>query len=326
MIPPLSDIIKSALAEDIGRGDITTNSIVDAGREIKALLIAREDLVVCGLPVFSEVFKTVDARVRILPHAPDGSGAMAGNVICTIRGPARAILTAERVALNFFQNLSAVATMTRRFVEKVTNTNARIVDTRKTTPGLRLLQKYAVRTGGGYNHRMGLDDGVLIKDNHISLRVCVHAFALSCRGALLGGRSCHGKGQCCPERGGVCGKRANWRDDCEGKGACNLECTQPGFAPRASSAWGWCPSRRRRSTTPARRWYWSRDGGARTRHCGIFPMKRSSRSVDEGKCSNLQRDVQLLFEGGNFDVELGLRLCTSFLQSMPSDRNMFDYK
>jgi nicotinate-nucleotide pyrophosphorylase (carboxylating) len=121
------------------------------------------------MPVLSEVFRTIDSRVRILPRTPDGSGAMAGNVICTIRGPARAILTGERVALNFFQNLSAVASTTRRFVEQVADTRARIVDTRKTTPGLRMLQKYAVRVGGGYNHRMGLDDGVLIKDNHIAI-------------------------------------------------------------------------------------------------------------------------------------------------------------
>ncbi|MBF0124783.1 MAG: carboxylating nicotinate-nucleotide diphosphorylase [Magnetococcales bacterium] len=166
--PPWSEVVRSALAEDIGRGDITTNAIIDAGLEMKAVLVAREDMVVCGLPVFSEVFRTVDSRIRIMPHLPDGSGALAGNEICSVRGPARSILTAERVALNFFQNLSAIASLTRCFVEKISGTNARIVDTRKTVPGLRLLQKYAVRIGGGYNHRMGLDDGILIKDNHIA--------------------------------------------------------------------------------------------------------------------------------------------------------------
>ena len=169
MIPPWTDIIKNALYQDIGRGDITTNAIVPAGQKAEAVLVAREDLVVCGLPVVSEVFGLLDNRIRMLPEKPDGGGVCAGNIICTISGPARGIMTGERVALNFFQNLSAVATLTRCFVERVKGTNARIVDTRKTTPGLRQLQKYAVRIGGGHNHRMGLDDGVLIKENHIAL-------------------------------------------------------------------------------------------------------------------------------------------------------------
>ncbi|MEO5376262.1 MAG: carboxylating nicotinate-nucleotide diphosphorylase [Magnetococcus sp. DMHC-6] len=169
MIPPWSDIIKNALSQDVGRGDITTNVLVAAGQKAEAVLIAREDLVVCGLPVVSEVFRTLDPRITMLPEKPDGAGVRAGNTICTFRGPARGILTGERVALNFFQNLSAVATLTRQYVEKIEGTRARIVDTRKTTPGLRLLQKYAVRIGGGHNHRMGLDDGILIKENHIAL-------------------------------------------------------------------------------------------------------------------------------------------------------------
>ncbi|MBF0624011.1 MAG: carboxylating nicotinate-nucleotide diphosphorylase [Magnetococcales bacterium] len=164
-----SDVVRNALAEDVGRGDITTNALVGAGEHVRARLVAKEDMVVCGLPVVSEVFQAVDSRVRMLPEAPDGSGVHAGNTICILQGPARGILTGERVALNFFQNLSGVATLTRRFVEQVSGTNAKIVDTRKTIPGLRLLQKYAVRTGGGSNHRMGLDDGVLIKENHITL-------------------------------------------------------------------------------------------------------------------------------------------------------------
>jgi nicotinate-nucleotide pyrophosphorylase (carboxylating) len=169
MIPIWADICKNALAQDLGRGDITTNTLVSASQKAEAELVAREDFVVCGLPVMVEVFRLVDPRIRILPDTPDGGGVRAGNRICTITGPARGILTGERVALNFFQNLSAVATLTRQFVEKVEGTNVRIVDTRKTTPGLRQLQKYAVRVGGGYNHRMGLDDGVLIKENHITL-------------------------------------------------------------------------------------------------------------------------------------------------------------
>ncbi|MBF0416097.1 MAG: carboxylating nicotinate-nucleotide diphosphorylase [Magnetococcales bacterium] len=169
MNPPWLDIVTIALSQDIGRGDITTNALVSPGQKAEAELVAKEDMVVCGLPVVAEVFRAVDARIRMLPERPDGEGVLAGNRICTVHGPARGILAGERVALNFFQNLSAVATMTRRFVEQIEGTRARICDTRKTTPGLRLLQKYAVRIGGGYNHRFGLDDGVLIKENHIAL-------------------------------------------------------------------------------------------------------------------------------------------------------------
>lgn len=169
MNPPWLDIVAIALSQDIGRGDITTNALVSPGQKAEAELVAKEDMVVCGLPVVAEVFRAVDSRIRMLPERPDGEGVLAGNRICTVHGPARGILAGERVALNFFQNLSAVATLTRRFVEQIEGTRARICDTRKTTPGLRLLQKYAVRIGGGYNHRFGLDDGVLIKENHIAL-------------------------------------------------------------------------------------------------------------------------------------------------------------
>ena len=186
MIPRWSDIITNALSQDVGRGDITTNAIVGAGQKAEATLIAREDLVVCGLPVVSEVFRALDGRVRMMPETPDGGGVHAGNTICTISGPARAILTGERVALNFFQNLSAVATLTRQFVERIEGTNASIVDTRKTTPGLRQLQKYAVRIGGGRNHRMGLDDGILIKENHIAIAGSVTEAI-----KLLDSRACH---------------------------------------------------------------------------------------------------------------------------------------
>ncbi|MBF0449018.1 MAG: carboxylating nicotinate-nucleotide diphosphorylase [Magnetococcales bacterium] len=169
MIPLWADICKNALAQDLGRGDITTNTLVSASQKAEAEVVAKEDFIVCGLPVMVEVFRLVDSRIRILPDKPDGEGVRAGNRICTINGPARGILTGERVALNFLQNLSAVSSLTRQYVEKIEGTRARIVDTRKTTPGLRQLQKYAVRVGGGYNHRMGLDDGVLIKENHIAL-------------------------------------------------------------------------------------------------------------------------------------------------------------
>lgn len=186
MMPPWSDIVTIALAQDIGRGDITTNTLVPADQKAEAELFAKEDMIVCGLPVVAEVFRHVDPRIRMLPDRVDGEGAQAGNRICTITGPARGILTGERVALNFFQNLSAVATLTRRYVEKVSGTKARIVDTRKTTPGLRLLQKYAVRIGGGHNHRFGLDDGVLIKENHIALVGSIREAI-----AIVDGAVCH---------------------------------------------------------------------------------------------------------------------------------------
>ncbi|MEO5366440.1 MAG: carboxylating nicotinate-nucleotide diphosphorylase [Magnetococcus sp. WYHC-3] len=169
MISLWSDIVKQALAEDIGRGDITTNTLVGAADKAEAVIVAKEDFVVCGLPVLAEVFREVDNRIRLLPEFHDGDGVRAGNTLCTIRGPARGILIGERVALNFFQNLSAVATLTTRFVAAVEGTGTKVFDTRKTTPGIRLLQKYAVRVGGGYNHRMGLDDGMLVKENHIKL-------------------------------------------------------------------------------------------------------------------------------------------------------------
>ncbi|OSM04855.1 putative nicotinate-nucleotide pyrophosphorylase [Magnetofaba australis IT-1] len=184
MIPPWSDFVQNALAEDIGRGDITTNTFVPAGAEAEAVLVAKEDMVVCGLPVVREVFRQIDERIRILPEASDGAGVHAGNVICNIQGPARGILTGERVALNFFQNLSAVASLTSQYVERVDGLDCRIVDTRKTTPGMRLLQKYAVRVGGGHNHRMGLDDGVLIKENHIALAGSITNAVESMRSAL----------------------------------------------------------------------------------------------------------------------------------------------
>lgn len=169
MIPSWSETVQRALAEDVGRGDITTNATISGEQEAEAVFVAKDDLVVCGIPVVAEVFRQTDRRVRILPEINEGNGARPGNTILRIRGPARGILTGERVALNFFQQLSAVATLTRQFVERVEGTSARIVDTRKTVPGLRTFQKYAVRIGGGVNHRHGLDDGVLIKDNHIAL-------------------------------------------------------------------------------------------------------------------------------------------------------------
>lgn len=161
-------MVRRALAEDIGTGDVTTLATVPAHATAQALMVAREPLVVCGLPLAEAVFKEVSAQIEIERQAQDGQRAPKGQTLLRLRGPAGAILTAERVALNFVQRLSGVATLAARFVEAVAGTRARILDTRKTTPGLRPLEKYAVACGGGTNHRAGLFDRVLIKDNHLA--------------------------------------------------------------------------------------------------------------------------------------------------------------
>ena len=163
----LDDLIRQSLKEDIGTGDITTLSTVPEEQTVSGRFIAKSDLVVCGMNVVVRVFSLIDDRVRINVLARDGTSVSTGTLIAEITGPARAILTGERVALNFLQLLSGIATRTRDCVEAIRGTKARITDTRKTTPGLRVLEKYAVRTGGGSNHRFNLSDGVLIKDNHI---------------------------------------------------------------------------------------------------------------------------------------------------------------
>jgi nicotinate-nucleotide pyrophosphorylase (carboxylating) len=162
------EIVRRALSEDVGTGDVTTLATVPKGAMAGALMVAREPLVVCGLPLAEAVFKVVSAKIEIERQAEDGWHAPRGQTLLRLRGPAGAMLTAERVALNFVQRLSGVATMTARFVEAVSGTQARILDTRKTTPGLRQLEKYAVSCGGGTNHRAGLYDRILIKDNHLA--------------------------------------------------------------------------------------------------------------------------------------------------------------
>lgn len=163
----LDDLIRTALREDIGTGDITTLSTVPADQTASGRFLAKADLVVCGIAVVSRVFALIDDAVKLTVHAEDGLFVPKGTVIAEISGNARSILTGERVALNFLQLLSGIATRTKTCVDAVRNTRAQITDTRKTTPGLRVLEKYAVRTGGGSNHRFNLSDGVLIKDNHI---------------------------------------------------------------------------------------------------------------------------------------------------------------
>jgi nicotinate-nucleotide pyrophosphorylase (carboxylating) len=157
------------LKEDLGRGDITTQSVVRGGAKARGRFLAKQDFVLCGLEIGEAVFSALDNTVTLESHVYDGEAISAGAEFARIEGPATVLLTGERTALNIMQRLSGVATLTKAFVDRVEGTGARIVDTRKTTPGLRLLEKYAVTVGGGHNHRFGLDDGVLIKDNHIAL-------------------------------------------------------------------------------------------------------------------------------------------------------------
>jgi len=164
--PDLAEQVARALAEDIGSGDLTA-ALVPAGRSGRATVITREAAVLCGRPWFDEVFRQVDPAVRILWDVDEGADVAPAQRLCRLEGPARALLTGERTALNFLQTLSGTATATRRYVQLVAGLPCRILDTRKTLPGLRRAQKYAVRCAGGSNHRMGLYDGILVKENHI---------------------------------------------------------------------------------------------------------------------------------------------------------------
>ncbi len=163
----ISENVSAALAEDVGSGDLTA-LLVDPDKNAHAKVITRQSAVVCGRPWFDAVFQHLDKTVVLDWKVAEGAQVEGGVTLVEIRGAARTLLTAERTALNFLQLLSAVATQTRQFVDAVAGTRARIVDTRKTLPGLRQAQKYAVRVGGGLNHRMGLYDGILIKENHIA--------------------------------------------------------------------------------------------------------------------------------------------------------------
>jgi len=159
--------VERALAEDIGGGDVTAE-LVPAEQQVSARLITREAAVLCGRPWFDAVFARLDSRVRIEWLAEEGARVEPDQVLCRLSGPARAILTGERTGMNFLQTLSATATVVRRYVDAIEGTGCRIADTRKTLPGLRTAQKYAVLCGGGINHRIGLYDGFLIKENHIA--------------------------------------------------------------------------------------------------------------------------------------------------------------
>ena len=166
----LEPLVRTALLEDLGRaGDLTTDAIVPAGARMEAVLAARQSGVVAGLDLAALAFRLVDPAIEVSVHLPDASRCSPGDVIASVQGPARGMLTAERTALNFLTHLSGIASATASIVDAVRGHKARITCTRKTMPGLRTVQKYAVRVGGGSNHRFGLDDAVLIKDNHIAI-------------------------------------------------------------------------------------------------------------------------------------------------------------
>ncbi len=167
-IKQVRPLIRMAMEEDLGSGDVTTNLLFKDGTIAEARVVSREEIVVAGMPVLEEILRQYDERLKMIPYFRDGQSAHVGNKLATIRGPLRSMLSVERVMLNFLQRLSGIATMTSRYVRAIKGTKAKIYDTRKTIPGWRLLEKYAVRCGGGYNHRLGLYDGILIKDNHMA--------------------------------------------------------------------------------------------------------------------------------------------------------------
>lgn len=180
-VPPLPLImvepsVRAALLEDLGRaGDLTTDSIVPADARTECVMVARQPGVVCGLDYALTAFRLIDPDIRVRVERPDGSRLQPGDTIASVTGSARGILTAERVALNFLGHLSGVASATRGIADAIAHTKAQVCCTRKTMPGLRIAQKYAVRVGGGSNHRFGLDDAVLIKDNHVAIAGGVRA-------------------------------------------------------------------------------------------------------------------------------------------------------
>jgi nicotinate-nucleotide pyrophosphorylase (carboxylating) len=183
-LPPLpadvATVVSRAIAEDLRDGDLTAELIPRTTQAV-ARVLAREPAVLCGRAWFDETFRQVDARVAVTWRAADGSQIAAESIVCELRGPARSIVTGERTALNFLQTLSGTATAVRSYADLVAGTKARILDTRKTLPGLRLAQKYAVRCGGGENHRIGLFDAVLIKENHVAAVGSVSAAVATAR-------------------------------------------------------------------------------------------------------------------------------------------------
>lgn len=182
---PIEDFVRRALEEDLGAGDLTSESVVPEGARLIATLGAREPLVLAGLQAALAVFRALDPACQVDAAHQDGDRIAQGTVIAQVAGRARGLLTAERTALNILQHLSGIATMTRRYVDEIEGTGAILLDTRKTIPGLRHLQKYATAVGGAQNHRLGLYDGVLIKDNHIAVAGGITAAITAARAAGL---------------------------------------------------------------------------------------------------------------------------------------------
>jgi nicotinate-nucleotide pyrophosphorylase (carboxylating) len=169
LLEKIDDLIDRGLEEDVNTGDLTTNLLIPDSKQTTAIMIAKADGIIAGLDVVERVFKKLDPQLRFKAEVSDGERVKNGDLICTIEGAYRALLTGERLALNFLQRMSGIATETNKYVEAVKDYKTEILDTRKTVPGLRLLDKYAVKAGGGTNHRIGLYDMILIKDNHISV-------------------------------------------------------------------------------------------------------------------------------------------------------------
>jgi len=183
----IAAVVDVALAEDIGRGDLTTRATVPANSRLNAVIAARQSMVVSGMPVVEEIIRRLAPDADLIIESSDGTEVAEGGVLGRVDGPAEGILTAERTALNTLQFLSGIATLTRAYVMAIEGTGATLLDTRKTIPGLRNLSKYAVRCGGGTNHRMRLDDGVLIKDNHIAVAGSIGEAVRQAKAADLGG-------------------------------------------------------------------------------------------------------------------------------------------
>lgn len=164
-----TSLVKTAIAEDVGSGDITSNAVIVPAHSVKSVIVAKQDGVICGMSVARQVFRFLNRRIKFTAKVREGQKIRSGQVLAEISGNGQAILSGERTALNFLQKLSGISTMTRKYVDLIRGTGAKILDTRKTTPGWRALEKYAVKTGGGYNHRFGLFDAVLIKSNHLKM-------------------------------------------------------------------------------------------------------------------------------------------------------------
>ncbi|MCL2760950.1 MAG: carboxylating nicotinate-nucleotide diphosphorylase, partial [Desulfuromonadales bacterium] len=177
-------IILNALAEDIHTGDITTEAVIKGGRRCKGFFKAKENFLLAGIDIAARVFQLLDKNIEFSSNFSDGDEINKNRIIATFSGNASMLLQGERVALNFLQRMSGIATLTSKYVKAIEGSGAKIVDTRKTTPGLRILEKYAVRVGGGINHRTGLYDGVLIKENHITAAGGIKAAISSARGYI----------------------------------------------------------------------------------------------------------------------------------------------